>query len=89
MTIEIHSRGSGGSHKGRKENAKANGIWRKLSDEEYQREKAKIKFHLEVMMELLQKKEEDHRCGFLVKRKMKCHKLHMRREKLMNAQYEE
>ena len=24
-----------------------NGIWRKLSDEEYEREKAKIKFHLE------------------------------------------
>ena len=59
MTIESHSRGLGGSHKERKENAKENGIWRKLSDEEYEREKDKIKFHLEVMMELLQKKEED------------------------------
>ena len=59
MTIESHSRGSGGSHKGRKENAKENGIWRQLSDEEYEREKAEIKFHMEVMMELLQKKEED------------------------------
>ena len=54
MTIDSHSRGSGGSHKGRKENAKANGIWRQLSDEEYEREKAEIKFHMEVMMELLQ-----------------------------------
>ena len=30
-----------------------------MSDEEYEREKAEIKFHLEVIMELLQKKEED------------------------------
>ena len=58
MTIKSHSRGSRGNHKGRKENAKANGIWRQLSDEEYEREKAEIKVHLEVMMELLQKKEE-------------------------------
>ena len=47
MTIDSHSRGLGGSHKGRKEYSNANGIWRKLSDEEYEREKAKIKFHLE------------------------------------------
>ena len=57
MTFKSHSRGSGGIHKVRKENAKENGIWRKLSDEEYEREKAQIKFHLEVMMELLQKEE--------------------------------
>ena len=59
MTIKSHRKGSGGSHKGRKENANENGIWRQLSDEEYEREKAEIKFHLEVIMELLQKKEED------------------------------
>ena len=47
MTVESHSKDSGGSHKERKENAKENGIWNKLSDEEYEREKAKIKFHLE------------------------------------------
>ena len=58
MTIESQSRSSGGNHKGRKENAKANGIWRQLSDEEYEREKDEIKFHLEVMMELLPKEEE-------------------------------
>ena len=42
MTIESHSIGSGEIHKMRKENAKENGIWRKLSDEEYEREKAEI-----------------------------------------------
>ena len=59
MTIWSHSRGSGGSHKERKENAKENGIWRKLSDEEYEREKDEIEVHLKVLMELLQKEEED------------------------------
>ena len=59
MTIKSHSIGSGGRHKGRKYNTKENGIWRKLSDEDYEREKAEMKFHMEVMMELLQKKEED------------------------------
>ena len=72
-----------------KENAKENVIWRQLSDEEYEREKAEIKFRLEVMMELLQKKEEDHKCGFLVTINLKRHKLQRIREQLMNAQYEE
>ena len=66
MTIKSHSIGSGGSHKGRKENSKENGIWRKLSDEEYERDKADIKVHLEEMMELLHKRKEDQRCGFLM-----------------------
>ena len=47
MSIESHSIISGGNQKERKENAKENGIWRKLSDEEYEREKAKIKVRLE------------------------------------------
>ena len=50
MTINSHSRGSGGSDKGRKENAKENGIWRKLSDEEYESEKAEIEVRMEVMI---------------------------------------
>ena len=59
----------------KEEDAKENGIWRKLSDEEYEREKVEIKVHLEVMMELLQKEEEDQRCGFIVKRNLKLGKL--------------
>ena len=88
MADKFHRRGSGGIHKWRKENSKENGIWRKLSDEEYEREKAEIEVHMKLLMGLLQKEEEDQRCGFLVKRKMKWHKLHRIREKLMNAQYE-
>ena len=78
MTDKGHIRGSRGSHKERKENSKENGIWRKLSDEGYEREKAKIEFRLKVLMELLQKEEEDQRCGFLLKRKMKWNKLQRR-----------
>ena len=79
MTIESHSRGSRGNHKGRKENAKVNGICKQLRDEEYEREKVEIKVRLEVMREMLQKEEEDQRCGFLVKRKLKWNKLQRRR----------
>ena len=35
--------------------ANENGIWRKLSDEEYEREKVEIEVCLEVLIELLQK----------------------------------
>ena len=53
MTIESHSRGLEGSHKMKEEYSKENGIWRKLSDEEYVREKDDIEIHLKVLMELL------------------------------------
>ena len=53
MTIKSHNKVSGGSHKGRKENSKANGIWRQLSVAKYEREKDEIKVYLEVMMQLL------------------------------------
>ena len=89
MTIKSHSRGSGGSHKRKIEDAKAKGICRRMTDEEYEREKAEIEVHLEVMMELLQKEEEDQRCGLLVKRRLKWHKLQKRKEQLMNAQWKE
>ena len=46
-----------------------------------------IEFHLEVIMELLQKNKEDQRCGFLVRRNMRWHKLQKRKEKLMNVQW--
>jgi hypothetical protein len=59
MTIKSHRRGSEGSHKRKTEDAKANGMCRRMIDEEYEREKAEIEFHLEVMMKLLQKNEED------------------------------
>ena len=69
MTIESHSRGSGTNHKGRRENSKKNQIWRWLSDEEYEREKAEIEVRLKVLMELLQKEEEDQRVWFSCEKK--------------------
>jgi len=71
----------------KKEDAKANGIWRQMNDEEYEREKAEIEVHLEVMMELLQKGKEDRRYGFLMRRNMKWHRLQKKQEQLMNAQW--
>ena len=56
-----------------------------MSDVEYEREKDEIKFCLEVMMELLQKNEEDQRCGFLMRRKVKWHRLQKKEEEMMNA----
>ena len=86
MTSEGHSIGSGGNHKVKKEDAKANGIWRQMSDEEYERKNAEIEVRLEVLMEWLQKEEEDQRYGFLMRRKMRRHKLQKKREQLINAQ---
>ena len=56
MTIEGHYRGSGEIHKRRKEDVKENEIKRKLSDDVFDRELAKIKVQLNVLMEWLQKK---------------------------------
>ena len=60
-----------------------------MSDEEYEREKADIVVHLEVLIELLQRNEEYQRCGFLMRRKIRWHKLRNRKEKLMKAQWED
>jgi hypothetical protein len=75
MTIKSHRRGLEGSQKRKTEDVKANGICRRMTDEDYEREKAEIKVHLGVLMELLQKEEEDQKCGFLMRRKLKWHKL--------------
>ena len=75
MTIKSHRIGSRGSHKVKKENSKANGIRRMMTNEEYEIEKVEIEVHLKVMMELLQKEKEDQRCGFLMRRKLRWNKL--------------
>ena len=68
----------------KKEDAKSNGMWRQLSDEEYEREKVDIEVHLGLLMGLLQE-EEDHRCGWIMRKKLKWHKLQKKKEKMMNA----
>ena len=56
MTVNSHFRRSDEDHSRRKkkENAKVSGICEQLKDEEYEREKAEITIHLELLMELLQ-----------------------------------
>jgi len=89
MTTNSHNRGSEKDHsrrKVKKEDAKANGIWKQLIDEEYEREKAEIRVHLEVLMELLQRKEKDQRYGYIMRKKVKWHRLQKKREKQVNSQ---
>lgn len=92
MTTNSHNKGSEKDHsrrKVKKEDAKANGIWKQLIDEEYERQKAEIIIHLEVLMELLQMKEEDKRCGFRMRRKIRWHRLQRRNEQMMNSRLKE
>jgi hypothetical protein len=42
---------------------------KKISDEEFDREMSEFKVHLNVLMELLQKYEEDQRYGWTMKKK--------------------
>ena len=87
MTSKGHRRGSEGSNTRKTEDAKENGMWRQWSDEEYKREKVEIIVHLDVMMELLHKEMEDQRFGFLMRRRLKWHKLQKKRQ-LINAKWE-
>ena len=61
MIGDIHFKGSEKDHSKRKkkENAKANGIWKQFTDEEYEMEKAEIAVHLELLMEFLQRNTKD------------------------------
>ena len=86
MTVESHSIGSGGNHKVKNEDAKANGMWKQMTDEEYERELAEMRTHLDLLMELLQKSVEDQRCGWIMRKKSKWHGLQMKREHRLNAQ---
>ena len=56
-----------------------------MSDEELEREKVEIVVLLEVLMDLLQRNEEDQRCGFLMRRNMKWHRIQKKKEKMMDA----
>ena len=51
------------------------------SDEEYEREKAEIKIHLELLMDLFQENVRNQTHGWTMRKKVKWHKLHAKREK--------
>ena len=73
MTGDSHFRRSDEDHNRRrkKENAKVSGICEQLTDEEYEQEKAKIKIHLELLMELLQKNVKYQTHGWTMRKKVK------------------
>ena len=70
---EIHRRVTAG--------AKANGKHKRMSEEEYDQELTEIRRHLSLLMELLQKKEEDPCLGWKLKRKVKWHALQQKQRK--------
>ena len=75
MTIDSHSRGFERYHNRmmvKKEDAKTNGIQRQLRKEEYERELAEITEQFNKLKMMI---EEDKRWGFLVRIKLKWHKL--------------
>ena len=61
-----------------------------MSDEEYEREMDKLKAHLSILEEVLQKYEEDQRYGWTMKKnKVKWHSLQVYLRKRMYARLKE
>ena len=81
MTVDSHFRRSDEdqNRRNKKENSKANGICKKLTDEEYEWEKDEIIVHLELLMELLQRNKKDQRHGWTMRKKVKWQRLHATR----------
>ena len=69
-----------------KEYAKTNGTWKQMNDEDYKREIAEMRTHIDLLMELLQRSDEDQRCGWIMRKKLKWHGLQIKREDRLNAQ---
>ena len=55
----------------KKEDAKTNGIWKQMNDEEYKKEIAEMRTDLDLLMELLQRSDEDQRCGWIMRKELK------------------
>ena len=75
VTIDSHYIGLERSHSREKEDAKENGIMNKMNDEEYDIEKVEIRIHQDLLMELLKRGKEEHKCGWFMKKYMKWHRL--------------
>jgi len=86
MTTDSHCRGSEKNHSEKREGSKANEIWKQMSDEEYNKDKATIRIHQDLLMELLHKSTEDKRYGYVMRKKMKWHGLQEKRDNRMNVQ---
>ena len=89
MATESHSRdcrycrGSWRSHSRRVwEDAKENGMRKRLADEEYWKEFVEIKVEFNRLKLMI---EESQRVGWLMKKKIKWQRLQRKKEKMMNA----
>ena len=71
MIVDNYERYSEGSPKIMKEDAKSNGIRRNMNEEENDRELDEIVRHLGLLMDLLQKRDEDRYSGWKLIRKVK------------------
>ena len=92
MGTDSHSRDDKGCERGhnrmkmKKQDTKTDGIQRQLRKEEYEKEVAEIREQfnkLELMI------KESQRVGWLMKKKVKWHRLQMKREKMTNARLKE
>jgi hypothetical protein len=82
MTTDSHDRGSRRSHNQRKNDARA--VGRKMSQEKFDREYTKENERLGIIMELLHESNEDQRCVWNVKTKVKWPIVHLFMRKLMH-----
>ena len=93
MTTKSHKGEIIGSERGhsrmRKKDAKANGILKQWTDEEYEKEKAEIAVHLELLMELLQESVKDQRHGWTMRKRVKWQRLQQKRDQQINMQLTE
>lgn len=92
MTTDSHSKGYEEYHnkrKVKKDDSKANGIQRQLSEEEYEREKAEIAVHLELLIKMLQMNKDDQKHGYVMTKKVKWQRLQEKRNQQVNMQLAE
>ena len=70
-----------------REDAKANGMRKKLTDEEYWKEIVEIAKQVEKLEKMMV--EESQRVGWLMKKKVKWNRLHMKKVQMIHAQQKE
>ena len=88
MATDSHSRDCRGSERGhnrmkmKKEDAKTDGIQRHLRKQEYEKQVVEIREQFNKLEMMI---EESQRVGWLMKKKVKWHRLQMKREQMINA----
>lgn len=86
MTSDSHSKGSERDHKrGQNEkDAMENGM--RMSAKEQERKNVEVVVQPEVLMEMLQRNEMDHKYGYVMRKKVKWQRLQEKREQQVNMQ---